>query len=70
MICGQNVMSEYHCNSETHRSDINPLVVRHVSKDGESDGAGQQTRACVHQAGDHRVPGGDRVVSFIFVPLT
>ena len=55
----------YHCNCETHRSDINPLVVRHVSEDGESDGAGQQTRARVHQAGDHRVPdGGDWVVSF------
>ena len=31
--------------------------MRHVAKDGEGDGAGQQARGCVHQAGDHRVPG-------------
>ena len=31
--------------------------MRHVAKDGEGDGAGQQACGCVHQAGDHRVPG-------------
>ena len=31
--------------------------MRHVAEDGEGDCAGQQARGCVHQAGDHRVPG-------------
>ena len=47
--------------NDAHRSNIDPLVVRHVTKDGEGDGAGQQARGRVHQARDHRVPGGDQV---------
>ena len=43
--------------SHAHRSNIDALVVRHVTKDGEGDGARQQARGRVHQARDHRVPG-------------
>ena len=47
--------------NDAHRSNIDPLVVRHVAKDREGDGARQQARRRVHQARDHRVPGhGDR----------
>ena len=58
--------------SDAHRSNIDALVVRHVTKDGEGDGARQQARGRVHQARDHRVPGqrGDYFQNIIFAPLT
>ena len=42
--------------NDAHRSNIDPLIVRHVTQDREGHGPRQQARGRVHQARDHRVP--------------